>query len=245
MEDSEQVPIGSSPGGGAYRRLLRVTERLHPSALFEVEDIRDPLIVLTIDDAPSPRTSEILDALDRHECRATFFLHTQPLERDAAMGRALVHRLLLSGHEIANHMPEDRTSFLLSPTDFAAQFLRAHEVLLSLGIFPRFFRAARGFYHAERMLPVMRQLAYFERFIMASFLPWDVILPFPRTYSRQLASGAFPGAILVFHDASSPDSGRVSRTVQALDSLLPVLRDRGYLLEPLGRVLDCSRRSAP
>lgn len=245
MDDSEHVPTGISLQIRAYRRLLRVAERWHPKALFQVANIREPLIVLTIDDAPSPRTSGILDALDRHECRATFFLHTQPLERDAAMGRALVNRLLLSGHEIANHMPEDRTSFLLSPTEFAAQFLRAHEVLVSLGTSPRFFRAARGLYHAGRMLPVMRQLAYFERFIMASFLPWDVFLPFPRTYSRQLASGAFPGAILVFHDACSPDSGRVSRTVQALDLLLPVLRDRGYRLEPLGRVLDSSRCSAP
>lgn len=223
-----------------YQRLLRATGRLHTHALFQVENIRAPLIALTIDDAPSPRTSEILDALDRHDCRATFFLHTTPLERDSAHGRELVSRMLQAGHEIGNHMPEDRASFLLSSAAFDSEFVRAHEVLISFGIVPRFFRAARGFYHEARMLPVLRRMAYFERFILASFLPWDVFFPFPQIYARQLASGAFPGAILVFHDSARADARTVDRAVNALDSLLPVLRARGYRLEPLGHVLACS-----
>ena len=237
MSEAAPVPENPGPASRTYRELLRATGKLQPRALFQVEDVQEPVIALTIDDGPSPRTHEILDLLERHDCRATFFVHTAPLERDA-WARGVASRMMEAGHEIANHMPEDRASILLSPAEFAAEFLRAHELLRSLGFLPRFFRAARGFYHAERMLPALKRMAYYERFILGSYPPWDLFLPFPRSYAQQLAARAFPGAIFVFHDGTARDVRRVERTLAALSSFLPMLIERGYRLEPLGRVME-------
>lgn len=224
------------PLAGTYGRLLRATGRAHPEGLFHIDHLCERILALTIDDGPSPRTTEILDLLEQYNSRATFFVHTDPLEQETS-GRAILTRMLESGHEVANHMPKDRASILLSPDEFASEFVRAHESLVALGHTPRFFRAAGGFYHADRMLPSLKRLAYYERFVMASYLPWDVYLPLPESYARQLASGAFPGAIFVLHDGGARGSARLDRTIKTLSLLLPLLASQGYRMEPLGHVM--------
>jgi len=220
----------------AYRRLLRKTGKFHPRALFHVDQVRDPVVALTIDDGPSERTGEILDLLHRHDSRATFFLHTDPLQNHVP-GPSLIPQMLDSGHEVANHMPEDRFSIRLSPREFESEFVRAHQFFVDAGHRPRFFRAAGGFFHVDHMLPCLQRLDYYERFIMASYLPWDVYLPFPDFYSQHLAAGAFPGAILVLHDGEEQGSDRLDRTLETLSLLLPRLRARGFRIEPLGQVM--------
>lgn len=236
QRSASPTPAGRPAGPQGYSRFLRTASKLQPQALFQVDHVSTLEVALTIDDGPSALTGEILNLLRRHDCRATFFLHSRPLETSAS-ARALVSRMLAGAHEIANHMPEDRASILLSPESFAASFQRSHESLAALGQTPRFFRAVRGFYQTRKMLPVLRQFAYYERFIMASYLPWDLALTLPRAYARQLEAGAFPGAIFVLHDSCDGDRVRAERTLQTLSTLLPRLRAKGYRLEPLGHLL--------
>lgn len=56
-------------------------------------------IALTFDDGPGARTPELLDALDEHDAKATFFLTGQP----AREYPDTVRREYAEGHELANH----------------------------------------------------------------------------------------------------------------------------------------------
>jgi len=222
-----------------YEGLLGTAERLFPDALFRVPGLAPRVVALTIDDGPSHRTSLLLDLLEAHHARATFFLHT---DRFATVPDSLplLDRLLAAGHEAANHMPDHRPSLHLATADFEAEFARAHAFLRHHGAHPRLFRPAGGCY-AARMLPTLRRHGYFPRIILGSYLPWDTHLPLPEAYAAQLAAGAFPGAVLVLHDGEpSPGASpsRADRTVRALGTLLPRLRDQGYAVVPLGDLLQ-------
>ncbi len=236
MPDEDSV----SPTVRRYRDLLRVTERLHPRGLFHIPGLREKVVALTIDDGPSSRTWEILDLLQRFDARATFFLHTDRITR-ATGGLAIVERIAGEGHDIANHMPDHRVSIGMTAQEFDVEFERAHEVLAGAGPEPKFFRAAGGFFHVDRMLPSLKRLDYFDRFIMASYLPWDTHFPFPRQYALHLAKGAFPGAIFVLHEGDESPK-RMTRTIETMRHLLKRLRMQGYRIEPLSYLL---RLTAP
>ncbi len=65
-----------------------------------------PEVWLTIDDGPDPDdTPRILDLLDRHDARATFFV----IGHRAAQHRELVAEICRRGHEIGHHTHTHRT----------------------------------------------------------------------------------------------------------------------------------------
>lgn len=66
-----------------------------------------PALALTFDDGPGPSTGALLEVLQRHGARATFFLVGKNLE-GAALGdpegaRSLALRALREGHRLGNH----------------------------------------------------------------------------------------------------------------------------------------------
>src|SRR5437660_11793757 len=64
-----------------------------------------PQVALTFDDAPHEElTPALLDVLDRHAATATFFC----LGERAAERPELVRQLVRRGHEVGNHLWEDR-----------------------------------------------------------------------------------------------------------------------------------------
>jgi peptidoglycan/xylan/chitin deacetylase (PgdA/CDA1 family) len=234
----------TSPFIACYRSLLATAERLTPKGLFHVPGVREKQIALTIDDGPSSRTGEILDILRHFGSRATFFLHTDRF--DCTPGaRGVVERMVEEGHEISNHMPDVRRSFSLSAREFDAEFERAHRRLEAAGQVPRFFRAAGGFFHVNRMLPSLQRFEYYQRFVMASYLPWDTHFPFPHRYANHLAAGVFPGAIYVLHDGDQVRGRRLERTLEALHTLLERLRQRGYKATTLGELVDRAQQDVP
>lgn len=80
-------------------------------------------IALTIDDAPSPHTPEIIDLLARHDAHATFFLiGSQIPSREETL-----HSLLRGGHELANHAMRDEPSRALSASDLESQILSVQD----------------------------------------------------------------------------------------------------------------------
>ncbi len=97
-------------------------------------------MALTFDDGPGPTTERILDVLQAHDARATFFVlgrnvadapWTQPAG-DAARARGLVERMRRAGHVVGNHTfshgrPE---SWLELPDDLR----RCDAVLAELGV---------------------------------------------------------------------------------------------------------------
>ena len=100
-------------------------------------------VAITIDDGPDPEvTSRVLDLLDEHNARATFFCIGERVERHPTLARAIVARQ----HEIGNHTYRHLMRFsLLGPRGVAQEIARAQEVIgAATGEVAQFFRAPAG-----------------------------------------------------------------------------------------------------
>lgn len=98
---------------------------------------------LTIDDGPDEHdTPRILDLLEQHDARATFFV----IGERAARHPALVAEILRRGHEIAHHTHTHPTKdfWCASWTRLARELDLGLGALRQAGVQPRWFRAPVG-----------------------------------------------------------------------------------------------------
>lgn len=100
-------------------------------------------LALTFDDGPNPElTPRVLDLLDQHHARATFFC----IGARAARHPALVQEIVQRGHAVENHSLDHLHHFsLFGPARLMRDIGAAQQVLTELsGTAPRFFRAPAG-----------------------------------------------------------------------------------------------------
>jgi peptidoglycan/xylan/chitin deacetylase (PgdA/CDA1 family) len=98
---------------------------------------------LTLDDGPDPEvTPRVLDLLEQHHARATFFCIAERARAQPSLLREIVAR----GHDVQNHSHSHRHHFaLLGPRALAREVDRAQQVLGDLcGTRPHCFRAPAG-----------------------------------------------------------------------------------------------------
>jgi peptidoglycan-N-acetylglucosamine deacetylase len=98
---------------------------------------------LTLDDGPDPQvTPAVLDLLDEHAARATFFV----IASRAAQHPALLREIVQRGHDVQNHSHLHRHDFSLrGPRALAQEIGRAQDQLAQLtGQRPHCFRAPAG-----------------------------------------------------------------------------------------------------
>jgi peptidoglycan-N-acetylglucosamine deacetylase len=187
-----------------------------PGCLYRVP-LRAPVIALTVDDGPDAATTPlILAELRRHGARATFFLIAERVR-----GRErLVHQLVSEGHEVGNHLTQDRPSIRLGARQFARDLEQAHRVLAPFGPV-RWARPGSGWY-SQTMIATMARQEY--RCALGSVYPYDAAIPSVTFSIWHVLRNVRPGAILVLHDGGA----RGRRTVRVLRTVLPELRRRGY-----------------
>jgi peptidoglycan/xylan/chitin deacetylase (PgdA/CDA1 family) len=111
--------------------------RLPPAALARRE------VAITIDDGPDPEvTPAVLDLLDAHGARATFFCIAEQARAQPALCREITRR----GHSVQNHSERHSHLFsMLGPRGLADEIGRAQQTLADItGQRPSFFRAPAG-----------------------------------------------------------------------------------------------------
>ncbi len=185
-------------------------------------------IALTFDDGPDPeRTPALLDALGEVEAPATFFL----LGHRVDASPELAARIAREGHEIGNHTY--RHPYLpLSRSRNVARELAATDAAIerATGIVPTIARPPYG-----GRSP--RNVRVFERHGKRVVL-WDVnSFDWRGKTAREIADRVHartrPGSIILMHDAR--DGGEI--TVDAVRLLVPELRERGFALTTVSRLL--------
>lgn len=196
----------------------------YPGCLYRVVTQRK-LVALTLDDGPDAATTAlILAELQRHAARATFFLIAQ---RAQSQDR-LVRQLVAGGHELGNHLTQDRPSIRLEASEFAQDLEQAHRILARYGSV-RWARPGSGWY-SQTMIATMHQQGY--RCALGSVYPYDATIP-SVTFARwHILRNVRPGAIVVLHDGGA----RGRRTTQVLRAVLPELRRRGYRVVSLSEL---------
>ncbi|EAU31998.1 conserved hypothetical protein [Aspergillus terreus NIH2624] len=203
--------------------LIRYFQHHWPDTLWHVPlPSSKKLVALTIDDAPSPHTADILNALRENDATATFFLIGSQIP-----GREeTLHTLIRGRHELANHAMHDEPSRSLTDDELAVQLaqvqdrIRAAYAAVDGAREPptRYFRPGSGFF-SERMRALAQKLGF--KIVLGSVYPHDAQISWPRVNARHILSMVRPGSIIICHD-------RRSWTAPMLRRVLPELKRRGY-----------------
>jgi peptidoglycan/xylan/chitin deacetylase (PgdA/CDA1 family) len=206
------------------RPSLWLMAKLNPRVTFFAKT-PEKVIALSVDDGPTDEiTPGILDRLAEHDAHATFFV----LGERVAGHEDLLDRMLHEGHELANHLWEDRPSIGLSSEEFATRLARV-DTLLANHADPRLFRPGSGWFHRPILDELERQ-GY--RCVLASNAPLDTKTQNVKLITDYMLRSVFPGAILVLHDGPGRE-----HNLRVLDELLPALRKRGYRVVTVSELL--------
>ncbi|MDJ0714962.1 MAG: chitin deacetylase family protein [Prochloraceae cyanobacterium] len=198
------------------RSLLKIAASIIPGVVYFAETDRQ-IVALTIDDGPDPNTTaKILEVLSENEAKATFFLISNRVKGN----EAIVNEIVSQGHEIGNHLTEDKPSIKLSPAEFEADLLEADEILSQFSK-PLWLRPASGWYDRQ-MIETANKYNY--RVALGSIFPYDTNINSSDFASKHILVNLSPGSIIVLHDGGL----RGENTVKTLTNVLPELRRRGY-----------------
>lgn len=191
-------------------------------------------VALTFDDGPDPvHTRRVLDLLDRHGQRGTFFVIGARAERHQEVIAEIVRR----GHGLGNHsFHHSWMTTLRSPRVLAAELAQAGDVLeRAAGVRPRWFRPPVGLLSP----PVVDG----ARRAGLALVGWSatardgVAGATVEEATARLTRALRPGAILVLHDAVERGAAREPIAARVLERLLPTLAERGLRSVTLDELL--------
>mmetsp|Transcript_17455 Transcript_17455/g.37839 ORF Transcript_17455/g.37839 Transcript_17455/m.37839 type:complete len:348 (-) Transcript_17455:83-1126(-) len=206
----------------------------------------EKLIALTIDDGLSRGGSntsmvdEVMSILECYNARATFFVCSDYCSVDDRIKKATRDLVLVHGHEIGNHMVEDRSGYYsrLSEVDFREQYESANLILTELARENVcWFRAPQGVF-----TPTMR------RVISSSDIPashvlgdvfcddWALACKDSRFVCDTMVRQATEGSIAIVH---MPERGSDREAcLKVLESFLQAMTDRGYKVVSISQMAE-------
>ena len=172
---------------------------------------------LTIDDGPTDDTRRVLDLLDGHGVKATFFVKGLLTERHPDVVREIVAR----GHSVANHSHTHPSgSFWCAlPGRVATELDDCNRALRSTtGQMPTWFRAPVGMknpaVHPALAKRGMRLIGWTAR-------GFDAVVQDPEQVLARILPELRPGAIIVLHQ------GR-EHSLRVIERVVVALKERGY-----------------
>ncbi len=173
-----------------------------------------PMVALTFDDGPGPRTMEILDKLEECNARCTFFL----------VGEMLVNypdtlnKMVEIGCELGNHTYYHSTLTKLSPEEMNEALDSTSDAIKEItGVEPTLVRPPGGSVNES-----VRET------VKAPLILWNIDTEDWKTLNTEsdieaVMSTLSDGNIILMHDIHSP-------SVDAALQLIPMIQERGYQL---------------
>ncbi|KAG5917981.1 hypothetical protein E4U42_007052 [Claviceps africana] len=217
------------------KALIGYLRQKYPDVLFEVTTT-EKIVALSLDDAPSSHTRDIMDVLREFDARATFFV----IGSQADGREDTLRQLIREGHELANHGMFDEPASSLRIGQLEEQVAEVKKTLVRAyeaegQILPNnYYRPGSGFFNYQ-MRDMLGNRGY--RIALGSVYPHDPQIPYPNRNAKHILSMVHPGAIIICHD-------RREWTAPMLRLVLPELKQRGYKIvtmsdlvksvEPLG-----------
>lgn len=203
--------------------------RLPPSSAHRRE------IALTFDDGPDPAaTPAILDLLDRHRARASFFC----IGRQAAAYPGLVREIHKRGHSVENHSHRHSPAFACyGPHRLAQDLGQAQETIGGIiGQAPHFFRPPMGLRN-PLLYPALARFGL--RHVSWTRRGYDSVSRNEAAILRRLGKGLAAGDILLMHDLGrATTGGGPGMVLNVLASLLAQLGSRGLRSVSLPMALE-------
>ncbi len=185
-------------------------------------------VALTFDDGPDPAvTPLLLDLLGRHRLKAAFFVTGQNTERHPALVREILQR----GHDVGNHSyRHDPLLMLRSRARLNDEIARTQDLLASFGIRPLAFRPPVGVTN-PRLPGVIGELGM--ECVTFNCRACDFGNRRIGGLARTILGKVRPGAIVLLHDVSPPDGGRIAEWLAGVEEIIRGLKTGGYEVVPL------------
>ncbi|KAJ5673690.1 hypothetical protein N7507_002817 [Penicillium longicatenatum] len=211
--------------------LIRYLQSRWPDVLFH-HPVAKKIVALTIDDAPSAHTPEILSLLKAHDATATFFVIGSQVPGYENVLSALVR----ARNELANHAMHDEPSRALSDEALTEQILAVQAIIQEAydaadqgqGPDQWYFRPGSGFF-SSRMRRLVGGLGY--KLILGDTYPHDPQVPYYRLNAKHILSMVRPGSVIICHD-------RREWTAPMLRVVLPELQQKGYTVVTVSELLQ-------
>lgn len=186
------------------------------------------LIAFTFDDGPSYQyTGKLLDALKKHNAKATFFMVGQNVSGNAD----LVQRMKNEGHELGNHSWDHASLTDISKSKMQQEIDKTNEAVYeACGAYPTVFRAPYGNLNEN----ILNYLTVPSIYWSVDTRDWET--PKKSYVKKQILDKAYDGAIILLHDIHKTS---VDGFIAALDEL----EEEGYTLVTVTELL--SRRGTP
>ncbi|MGH9770992.1 MAG: polysaccharide deacetylase family protein [Candidatus Acidiferrales bacterium] len=194
-------------------------------------------MALTFDDGPNPAvTPALLDLLDRHHAKATFFLIGQRVRAFPDLAKEIAAR----GHVVGNHTDTHPGLVFLSSRRITAEFDRCDDALaLAVGHRAQWLRPPYGF-RGPQLDAIVRRRSGGARVVMWSIAAWDW-KPQPAEPVITRLRRAHGGDIVLLHDGDHrAREGDRGHTVMALAYCLPRWKDEGLRFVSLD---DCGKQN--
>lgn len=192
-------------------------------------------IALTFDDGPDPVvTPQILDILENHQAKATFFCIGYRAEQHPE----LIKRIVTQGHQVENHSYSHHTTFAFRGTKgISNEIVRAQETLnLLSGKAPRFFRPIAGIRN-PLLDPVLSKLGL--RLVSWTHRGFDTRFNNPNRLHRWLTKGLSAGQIILMHDGNTARTHEgISVSVACLPAVLKSISDAGLTTVTLDEAIQ-------
>ena len=216
---------GTQPSGTAS------SDKLKEYNAYYVGDAGEKKIYLTFDCGyENGNTSQILDALKKHDAPATFFVVGHFLESAPEIAK----RMVAEGHTVGNHTyhhPDmssiaDLTAFQKEMDDNAALFSEVTGQKMA-----NYYRPPQGKYSTKN-LEMAKQLGYHTFFWSLAYVDWNVdAQPTKEEAFEKLLGRIHPGAIVLLHSTSKTNG-------EILDELLTKWEEMGYTFHPLSELCE-------
>ncbi|MBW8877294.1 MAG: polysaccharide deacetylase family protein [Acidobacteria bacterium] len=181
-------------------------------------------VALTFDDGPDPDvTPRVLDLLDRHGARATFFCIGERVRAHPEIAAEIARR----GHRVENHTQTHPHLFACYPAPALRREVEGAQeaIARAAGRAPRLFRAPAGLRNPllDRVLcrAGLRLVSWTRR-------GFDALEKDPDRIARRLLAGLAAGDVLLLHDgAVTRGHGGNPVVLEVLPRLLDELAARG------------------
>ena len=211
---------GKPPTGNAS------AEELKKYNAYFIGDTTQNTIYLTFDCCyENGNTEPILDALKKHDVKATFFVVGNFLETSPE----IVKRMIAEGHTVGNHTYHHLDMSSISSMDaFKKETQDVENLFEQITGTPitKFYRPPQGKYNIEN-LKMAQELGYHTFFWSLAYVDWyQDKQPTKDEAFGKLLKRIHPGAIVLLHSTSSTNA-------QILDELLTKWEEMGYTIKPL------------
>lgn len=206
-------------------------EELAKYNAYYVADTEEKKLYLTFDCGyENGNTEAMLDALKKHNAKATFFVVGHYLET----APDIVKRMVSEGHTIGNHTYHHPD---MSKISDAATFQKevddvrtCYKELIGEEM-PMYYRPPQGKYSLSN-LQMAKDLGYSTFFWSLAYVDWNVDnQPAKSEAMEKLTKRVHPGAVVLLHNTSKTNA-------EVLDELLTEWEEMGYTFGTLDELLS-------